>query len=686
VSDTTKLSSSTTVSGSSGMKDFFISYNHADKTWAEWIAWTLEEAGYTVLIQSWDFRPGNNFVVEMARATEGTRKTIAVLSQDYLNAAFTQSEWAAAFARDPLSKKHTLIPIRVRDCEPEGFLRSIIYIDLVGLSERDARSAILGALTERAKPDQAPFFPAEIQHTKAIEPQFPQREEKIEVFFSYSHRDEHLRDELVKHLSLLKRQGIITEWNDRKIVPGAQWADEIDKHLNLAQIILLMVSADFIASDYCYGEEMMRAMERHKNREALVIPVILRASDWISSPFGKLQALPRDAKPVTSWTNMDEAFVSIVEGIRLACREIKGNLIEEVQPKVLSGSELTAGVRYSLVDVFKYPGVPDVTFVEPEKFYLLKLALKQPGLGVVIEGPSGIGKTTALRKAVEQLGAAGEVTGFEILSARRSEDSKRIQYLEQWHKNTLAIDDFHRLEEPIRNHVADYLKDLADREAPAKLIIIGIPGTDKKLVEIAFDLGTRIRSFKLGRVNDEIILSMINKGESALNVIFDRKSEIARASGGSLNIAQILCSNLVAHVGIDQTQLEPKLIRCDLEGSVMEVMDQLEPKFGEVVRCFAALDGHAERTCIGLLEELAQADNGFLSLAHVKDKRFDLSAGVDRFVSENYMHQLREKFPAYERYLYYDNKSHALIIDDPQLAFYLLRTPASRLVHEAGKI
>jgi hypothetical protein len=668
------------------MKDFFISYNHADKTWAEWIAWTLEEAGYTVVIQSWDFRPGNNFVLEMARAAEGTRKTIAVLSQDYLNAAFTQSEWAAAFASDPLSNEHKLIPIRVRDCKPEGLLSSIIYIDLVGLSQRDARSAILGALTERAKPDHPPFFPAEIQHTKVIQPQFPQSEEKIEVFFSYSHRDERLRDELAKHLSLLKRQGIITEWNDREIGAGTQWEDEIDKHLNLAQIVLLLVSADFIASDYCYGEEMMRAMERHKNGEARVIPIILRASDWQSSPFGKLQALPRDAKPVTSWTNRDEAFASIAEGIRLACREIKGNLIEEVHPKVLSGSELTTAVRYSLVDVFKYPGVPDVTFVEPEKFYLLKLALKQPGLGVIIEGPSGIGKTTALRKAVEQLGAAGEVTSFEILSARRSEDTKRIQYIEQWHKNTLAIDDFHRLEEPIRNHVADYLKDLADRESPAKLIIIGIPGTYKKLVEIAFDLGTRIRSFKLGRVNDEIILSMINKGESALNIIFDRKSEIARASGGSLNIAQILCSNLVAQAGIDQTQLESKLIRCDLEGSVMEVMEQLDPKFHEVVRCFAALDGHAERTCIGLLEELAQADNGFLSLAHVKDKRFDLSAGIDRFVSEKYMDQLREKFPAYERYLYYDNKSHALIIDDPQLAFYLVRTPASRLVHEAGKI
>lgn len=142
------------------MKDFFISYNKADRTWAEWIAWTLEEAGYSVVIQAWDFRPGENFPVRMQEAAKDTRHTIAVLSEDYLAALFTQAEWAAAFARDPKGEQRTLIPVRVNECEPEGILGLTIYIDLVGRSEEDAREELLeGVLKDRAKPDSAPAFP-----------------------------------------------------------------------------------------------------------------------------------------------------------------------------------------------------------------------------------------------------------------------------------------------------------------------------------------------------------------------------------------------------------------------------------------------------------------------------------------------------------------------------------------------
>lgn len=141
------------------MKDFFISYNKADKAWADWIAWTLEENHYTVEYQAWDFRPGGNFVLKMQEAASGTKKTIAVLSNNYLNAEYTQPEWAVAFARDPKGVDQTLIPIRVEQCSPEGLLSPLIYIDLVGHAEEKARNAILEGLKERAKPDEAPNFP-----------------------------------------------------------------------------------------------------------------------------------------------------------------------------------------------------------------------------------------------------------------------------------------------------------------------------------------------------------------------------------------------------------------------------------------------------------------------------------------------------------------------------------------------
>jgi hypothetical protein len=141
------------------MKDFFISYTKADKAWAEWIAWILEEAGYSVVIQAWDFRPGENFVLEMQKATLGTDKTIIVLSDNYLNASYTQPEWAAAFLVDPKSQHQKLLPIRVRSCEPKGLLAAIVYVDVAGVSEQDAQLAILGAFSTRAKPSHPPAFP-----------------------------------------------------------------------------------------------------------------------------------------------------------------------------------------------------------------------------------------------------------------------------------------------------------------------------------------------------------------------------------------------------------------------------------------------------------------------------------------------------------------------------------------------
>lgn len=138
------------------------------------------------------------------------------------------------------------------------------------------------------------------------------------VFFSYSHVDEALRDQLEKQLSMLKRQGVIDTWHDRRIGAGQEIVRAIDEQINRDDIILLLVSADFLASDYCYDIEMKRAMERHEAGEAIVIPIILRACDWHHAPFGKLNAVPRDGKPITQWNDIDEAFLQVAKAIREA--------------------------------------------------------------------------------------------------------------------------------------------------------------------------------------------------------------------------------------------------------------------------------------------------------------------------------------------------------------------------------
>jgi hypothetical protein len=138
----------------------------------------------------------------------------------------------------------------------------------------------------------------------------------VELFYSYAHEDEWLRNELEQHLSGLKRQGYLTGWHDRLIQPGTSWEEEIDEHLNTADIIALLISPSFLASDYCYGIEMKRAMERYQAKEAHVIPILLRPVYWSDTPWNKLQVLPSSGLPVVSWNNRDNAFVDVVKGIR----------------------------------------------------------------------------------------------------------------------------------------------------------------------------------------------------------------------------------------------------------------------------------------------------------------------------------------------------------------------------------
>jgi tetratricopeptide (TPR) repeat protein len=140
----------------------------------------------------------------------------------------------------------------------------------------------------------------------------------IEVFCACALEDEASYRELEKHLSLLRRQGFVTTWHRRAIAPGTDWTKAIDEHLNAASLILLLISPDFIASDYCYGIELQRAMERHASNEARVIPILLRPVDLVGAPFEHLQALPDTAKPITTWSDRDEAWTNVVAGIRRA--------------------------------------------------------------------------------------------------------------------------------------------------------------------------------------------------------------------------------------------------------------------------------------------------------------------------------------------------------------------------------
>lgn len=151
----------------------------------------------------------------------------------------------------------------------------------------------------------------------------------IKVFISYAHVDQELRKKLEDHLSPLKRAGKITIWQDQEIPPGANWEENIHTNINQADLILLLVSASFIASNYCWNQEVKIAFNRHQLGKAKVIPIILRPALWEDTPLGQLQALPTQAKPITQWHDQDAAFEDVARGIQKVVEQLRGMLREE---------------------------------------------------------------------------------------------------------------------------------------------------------------------------------------------------------------------------------------------------------------------------------------------------------------------------------------------------------------------
>ncbi len=234
----------------------------------------------------------------------------------------------------------------------------------------------------------------------------------IRLFYSYAPKDETFRKELEKHLSLLRRQGLIADWHNRNISAGTEWEREIDTHLHAAHIILLLISSDFLASDYCYSTEMKRALERHDAGEARVIPVLLRPVDLEGTSFSKLQALPTNRKPIMKWSKRDDAFLDVVQGIRRVVSDLRATHAANLSAQDDSLSELSSkaersdgvGARFIapagwggavLSNIFLFnqqlPSPGEFFGRARERLTLLDRTYKQASTSIV--GPRRIGKT-----------------------------------------------------------------------------------------------------------------------------------------------------------------------------------------------------------------------------------------------------------------------------------------------------
>jgi tetratricopeptide (TPR) repeat protein len=222
-----------------------------------------------------------------------------------------------------------------------------------------------------------------------------------QLFYSYSHKDEKLRDQLDTHLSTLKRENRISGWHDRRITAGTEWKSEIDEHLKTSSVILLLVTANFLASDYCHDVELRYAMEQHKKGSARVIPVILRPCDWKTTIFSSLQALPTDGKPVISWKTRDDAFLNVVEGIRKALDELGHGGSSTALEKIPAAPAILVPLLNAL---HQLPTPPADFTGRADELKELLAAVKTGGVTISgLQGLGGVGKTALALKLAEQL-------------------------------------------------------------------------------------------------------------------------------------------------------------------------------------------------------------------------------------------------------------------------------------------
>lgn len=339
-----------------------------------------------------------------------------------------------------------------------------------------------------------------------------------------------------------------------------------------------------------------------------------------------------------------------------------------------------------LEEVFKMSGIPTYTFVRPNEYPTLLVALRTAGRGVVIEGPSGIGKTTAVTQALEELQIASRVIK---LSARRPADIQLIQELPSMHGiGTVLIDDFHKLDPALRMAIADLMKIFADEErADEKIVILGINRAGESLVRFAPDLNNRLDVIQFEANPSEKIEELIQLGENALNISINIKDEVQDAAHGSFYAAQMLCHQTCLDAGILEEQLARAHTTASFAAISGKVFDRLSRTFMERTKRFARgtrfrREGRAPY--LRLIHLLATSDKWSLDIDQAIIKNPTLAGSITQIVEKGYLNELISKDSEIGDVLHYDPEARVLTVEDPQYIYFLRNISWARFPEEVG--
>ncbi len=339
-----------------------------------------------------------------------------------------------------------------------------------------------------------------------------------------------------------------------------------------------------------------------------------------------------------------------------------------------------------LEEVFKLSGIPTYTFVRPLEYEKLVVALRTKGRGVVIEGPSGIGKTTAVTKALAEL---YDATGILKLSARKREDRDVIKALPEIpDAGIVIIDDFHRLDEAIQSSIADLMKTLADEErTDTKIIVVGINKAATSLISFAADLNTRIDTIRFEANPDDLVRQLVHQGQQALNIKIKIASDIVAAAAGSFFIAQMLSRETCMASHITEAQTKGFDLDISFETVVYRVMEELSRRFMATAMKFAAgprLRREGRAPYLHILKWLAEANEWSVALDRELAKHPEQRGSVGQVVEKGYLSDFLKKNEAFGEVLHYQATTSMLTVEDPQFVFFLRHLGWNKFAMQVG--
>lgn len=342
--------------------------------------------------------------------------------------------------------------------------------------------------------------------------------------------------------------------------------------------------------------------------------------------------------------------------------------------------------KYQLQNVFKKSGVPTHTFVEPQEFNRLIVALRTPGRGMIIEGPSGIGKTSSIRRALEKEGVAES----KFLSARRPRDVEAIARLcdQLDGLGLVIIDDFHRLAPGLKNRLGDAIKVLSDEEnESSKLVLIGINRAGQSLIDSSPDLLHRVEIIQFGRTNIERIQELIEKGEAALNCEFKNRQTIAEEAEGSFAMTQVLCYEACLQAGILETAERRTEITNSVPAVREAVIKELGSAFWPAARDFATgnkLRREGRAPYLHLLMWLSKTADGVLDTREAIAANPALRGSVSQVIEKGHLATLLGSEPRIGELIHFDAQSQLLTTEDPKFLYFIRHMIWAKFARQVG--